>query len=261
MRPGAAGPSAATLRSAAEAAAAAVSAVSAALPGADSAVEPGAGAGATTPTGAKQARRTPFALPSALMLDRRAALGLAALLLLAVGYAVQHFWLNRPEPVAVPAATSTGSPPAASHGPSGPPGAPAPTVVVDVAGKVEHPGLRTLPTGSRVADALRAAGGALAGTDTDGLNLARVLNDGEQILVGAPSAPGGAAGSAPGALLSLNQATLEQLDALPGVGPTLAQRILQYRRQHGPFRSVDQLREISGIGERKYADIKDLLMP
>jgi competence protein ComEA len=214
---------------------------------------------AAGPDPVAQARRAAFALPASLILDRRAALGLAALLLLAVGYAVQHFWLSRPEAVAVPAATATGSvAPSPTHGPSGPPGAPAPTVVVDVAGKVGHPGLRTLPTGSRVADALRAAGGALPGVDTDGLNLARVLSDGEQILVGAPPGQGGA-GSAPAGLISLNQATVEQLDTLPGVGPTLAQRIVQYRSQHGPFRSVDQLREVSGFGERMFADIKGLL--
>ncbi|WP_405013363.1 ComEA family DNA-binding protein [Kitasatospora sp. NBC_01539] len=204
-----------------------------------------------------QARRLAFALPPGLSLDRRAALGLAALLLLAVGYAVQHFWLNRPEAVAVPASVGS-SAPAATHGTTGPPGSPAPTVVVDVAGKVEHPGLRTLPTGSRVADALRAAGGALAGTDTDGLNLARVLSDGEQILVGAPA---GQAVTAPGraALVSLNQATAAQLDTLPGVGPTLAQRILLYRQEHGPFRSIDQLRQVPGIGEKKFSEIRSLL--
>ncbi|MCU7824852.1 ComEA family DNA-binding protein [Kitasatospora sp. DSM 101779] len=210
------------------------------------------------------ARRLAFSLPAGLMLDRRAALGLAALLLLAVGYAVQHFWLSRPEPVAVPtvsgsAASATGGPPSSTvAGTTAPHGAPAPTVVVDVAGKVQHPGLRTLPTGSRVADALRAAGGALPGTDTDSLNLARVLSDGEQILVGLPVGQG-APGTTTGGLVSLNRATAEQLDTLPGVGPTLAQRILQYRQAHGPFRSVDQLRQVPGIGQRKFDDIKGLL--
>ncbi|WP_431678496.1 helix-hairpin-helix domain-containing protein [Kitasatospora sp. KL5] len=212
------------------------------------------------------ARRFGLSLPAGLVLDRRAALGLAALLLLAVGYAVQHFWLSRPEPVAVPtvsgsASAVAGDPVSAAPGGSGmpgPPGAPAPTVVVDVAGKVQHPGLRTLPTGSRVADALQAAGGALPGTDTDALNLARVLSDGEQILVGAPAGQA-APGSTQSAPISLNRATAEQLDTLPGVGPTLAQRILLYRQQHGPFRSIDQLRQVPGIGERKFGEIKGLL--
>ncbi|BFV59346.1 hypothetical protein KCMC57_up44500 [Kitasatospora sp. CMC57] len=195
-----------------------------------------------------------------LLFDRRAVFGLSVLLLLAVGYAVQHFWLGRPSEVAVPAAVSSASAPAGSRSGAGPPsvrpsGA---TVVVDVAGKVREPGLRTLPSGARVADALALAGGPLPDTATDGLNLARVLTDGEQVLVGS----GAVAGAAPGARagpVHLNQATQEQLDALPGVGPTLAQRILQHRQEHGPFRSLDQLRQISGVGDRKYAELRTLL--
>jgi competence protein ComEA len=134
--------------------------------------------------------------------------------------------------------------------------------VVDVAGRVTHPGIRTLAGGSRVADALSAAGGALPGVDTDGLNLARVLVDGEQVLVGAPSPPVvGQPPSGPKPPVSLNRATLDQLDALPGVGPVLAQHILDFRSSHGPFRSVDQLRQISGIGERKLTQLKPLLTP
>ncbi|MFI5528591.1 helix-hairpin-helix domain-containing protein [Kitasatospora sp. NPDC051853] len=210
-------------------------------------------------------------LPGVLLFDRRAVVGLAVLLLLAVGYAVQHFWLGRPGRVAVPAVTAvvSASVPSSARPGAGPPGPPVPpagpTVVVDVAGKVRHPGLRTLPSGARVADALTSAGGPLPDTATDGLNLARVLTDGEQILVGGSPANavggGGAAGGAVPAAgpLSINQATREQLDALPGVGPTLAQRILQHRQEHGPFRSLDQLREVSGIGERKFADLRALL--
>ncbi|GAA4848369.1 helix-hairpin-helix domain-containing protein [Kitasatospora terrestris] len=209
-------------------------------------------------------RRLPLTLHPALAFDRRAVLGLSLLLVLAVGYAVQHFWLGRPQPVPIPAVA--GSVPAAtsSAGRSGP-GPPVPIggaqvggaqVVVDVAGDVQNPGLRTLPGGSRVADALRAAGGALPGTDTDGLNLARVLTDGEQILVGGPPPAGSAAPAGP---LSLNRATTEQLDTLPGVGPTLAQRIVQYRLAHGPFSSLDELRQVGGIGPRKFDDLKPLL--
>ncbi|MET8622962.1 ComEA family DNA-binding protein [Kitasatospora sp. NPDC004669] len=219
---------------------------------------------------------------TALALDRRAVAGLVILLLFAVGYAVQHFWLARPESVAVPAlasaaesgtpsghvsagsgAGSGAGPPEAAAGP----GAEA-AVVIDVGGRVHLPGLHTLPGGSRVADALRAAGGPLPETDTRGLNLARALTDGEQILVGeqapAPVQVSGGANGPPGGgtprpPVSLNRATLEQLDTLPGVGPTLAQRILAYRTSHGSFRTVDQLRQVSGIGARTFAELRPLL--
>jgi competence protein ComEA len=93
------------------------------------------------------------------------------------------------------------------------------------------------------------------------LNLARRLNDGEEIIVGAaPAAAAGSPGS-PAGPLSLNSATVEQLDALPGIGPVLAQRIVQYRDQHGGFSSVDQLRKVSGFGERRLADLRAKLQP
>ncbi|RSN39980.1 DNA-binding protein [Streptomyces sp. WAC 04229] len=127
------------------------------------------------------------------------------------------------------------------------------------------------PAGRRVADALRAAGGVRDGAKTDGLNQARFLVDGEQVVVGAPApvagiAPGGAAtagsgAAAPAAPVSLNTATPDQLDTLPGVGPVLAQHIIDYRTQHGGFRSVDELREVNGIGERRFADLRDLVRP
>jgi competence protein ComEA len=137
-----------------------------------------------------------------------------------------------------------------------------PKVTVDVAGKVARPGLRLLPRGSRVADALAAAGGPLPGTDTTALNLARPLTDGEQILVGVPapaaaSTPGGPA-TGP---LSLNSATPAQLDALPGVGPVLAQHIIDFRTQHGGFTSLQQLRQIPGIGPRKFTTLQPLVHP
>jgi competence protein ComEA len=144
-------------------------------------------------------------------------------------------------------------------------------VVVDVAGKVRHPGVYRLPVGSRVDDAVRAAGGALHGVRLDSLNLAARLVDGQQVAVGVPPA-GGAAGGAGGAGQSgaappggatgdvnLNTATSEQLQSLPGVGPVLAQHILDWRGQHGRFTSVDQLQDVSGIGPAKFAAIKDLV--
>jgi competence protein ComEA len=144
-------------------------------------------------------------------------------------------------------------------------------VVVDVAGKVRHPGIATLPVGSRVVDALEAAGGPRRGVDTVGLNLARVLVDGEQIVVGRPapggvaapaaSAPGSATGTAPGAaggttpMVNINTASLTQLEELPGVGPVTAQAIAQWRTEHGAFSSVDELLEVSGIGEATLSEM------
>ncbi len=134
-------------------------------------------------------------------------------------------------------------------------GAPA-TVTVDVAGKVRHPGIAVLDVGARVVDALEAAGGARPGVDLTGLNLARVLVDGEQVVVGGPPPSGAAATASPSdlpsgpvTLVNLNTATQSQLDTLPEVGPVTAASILQWRDQHGGFTSVDELLEVDGIGE------------
>jgi competence protein ComEA len=142
-------------------------------------------------------------------------------------------------------------------------------VVVDVAGKVRHPGLYRLPVGSRVDDAIRAAGGARPGVRLDGLNLAAKLVDGQQVAVGvapAPNAGGdgtgaGATGSdgPAGGPVNLNTAGLDQLQTLPGVGPVLAQHILDWRTQHGSFSSVDQLDDVTGIGDVKFAALKSLV--
>ncbi|MFF4415135.1 helix-hairpin-helix domain-containing protein [Streptosporangium sp. NPDC001559] len=209
--------------------------------------------------------------------------GLRALVLVAIvaaAVAGVHLWLSRPEsePLAPPTPISGPPPPfqgtvsrpssapltATVRGGTGPPGVPgAPEVTVHVAGKVRHPGVVTLPGGSRVTDALRAVGGVRGGVSSGSLNLARRLVDGEQIVVGAPRAPGvvGAIAPAPAdpsaVVLDLNSATPQQLEQLPGVGEVLAQRIVEYRDGHGGFRGVEQLREISGIGDRKYADLKD----
>jgi|SRR4051794_17007672 competence protein ComEA len=129
-------------------------------------------------------------------------------------------------------------------------------VVVDVAGRVRRPGIVELPAGSRVVDALRAAGGPRHHVDTSALNLARPLVDGEQIVVGvdvpiAAPAPAVSASSPTGAIapVDVNTATLEQLDTLPGIGPVTAQAIIDWRTQNGAFTSVDELLEVSGIGD------------
>ncbi|HTL23148.1 MAG TPA: helix-hairpin-helix domain-containing protein [Mycobacteriales bacterium] len=131
-------------------------------------------------------------------------------------------------------------------------------LVVDVEGKVRRPGLVRVPDGARVDDAIRAAGGLLPGVTSASLNLAQKVSDGQQVLVGLdpPAAAGGAGGAAAGGLLDLNLATVEQLDGLPGIGPVLAQRIVDWRTEHHRFASVDQLREVSGIGVSKYATLK-----
>ena len=143
--------------------------------------------------------------------------------------------------------------PLPSAGTSSPGAAPtAAGVVVQVLGQVRHPGLVTLPTGSRVADAVRAAGGLATGGSSGSLNLARTLVDGEQIVVSPDSSAGPAGGSTSGAasIIDLNTATAAQLDAIPGVGPVLAGRIVDWRTAHGRFTSLDQLRDVSGIGAR-----------
>jgi competence protein ComEA len=141
--------------------------------------------------------------------------------------------------------------------------------VVDVVGKVRRSGVYRLPAGARVDDAVRAAGGLLAGVDPVSVNLARKLVDGEQVVIGlaAPLGAGGPgavppdAGPAPTGTgpLDLNSATLAQLDELPGVGPVLAQHILDWRTEHGRFDSVGQLNAVSGIGDSKFADLESLV--
>ena len=165
----------------------------------------------------------------------------------------------------VPVAAASGSPVAAT--PTGSPSAsasPTGSIVVDVAGKVRRPGIVTLPLGSRVVDALEAAGGARKGVRLGVLNLARVLTDGEQIVVGVPPPPGIAASAASdptaavGAVtpvVNINSATQPELEELPGVGPVTAQAILAFRSENGAFTAVDELLEVSGIGDATLAEI------
>ncbi|WP_202033121.1 helix-hairpin-helix domain-containing protein [Nocardioides sp. WS12] len=185
--------------------------------------------------------------------------------MVAVALAVTTWWVARDQPV------SSGPPAAAGESvepllaaatptatPTGSPGVADGTVTVDVAGKVRRPGIVVLDKGARVTDALSAAGGAKRGVDVTPLNLARVLVDGEQIVVGAPAgaapapAPGGGA-AAPGAagpLVNLNLASQTELEGLPQVGPVTAQSIIAWREQRGGFTSVDELLEVDGIGQK-----------
>ncbi|WP_180687294.1 ComEA family DNA-binding protein [Streptomyces gossypiisoli] len=227
--------------------------------------------------------RMPVWLQARCGLERRSVVALTVLLVVVAGFAVQHFWAGRTQSVQAPEVVRAvapfgeqeGEPSVASGAATGPPGAatgtPVAEIVVDVSGKVREPGIHRLPAGSRVADALKAAGGVRPGTNIDGLNRARFLVDGEQVVVGGPApaavpapaggVPVGGAGGAPAAPVSLNTATVEQLDTLPGVGPVLARHIIDYRTQHGGFRSVDELREVNGIGERRFADLRNLVRP
>ena len=203
---------------------------------------------------------------------RPAATSLWAAAVLAVALLLGWTWLQRPDVTAAPDAagapastTPVGATPvSAAAAASSAPGAPATSgsapasVVVSVVGQVATPGLVTLPAGARVADALSAAGGLLPGADPAAVNAAALLADGQQIAVGVPgaAAPAGTAGSSAGtAPVDLNAATAADLDALPGVGPVLAQRIVDYRGAHGRFASVEQLDDVDGIGPAVYAQL------
>ena len=166
------------------------------------------------------------------------------------------------------------SPAAAGTAPSE--GASGALLLVHVAGEVLRPGVVTVPPGSRVADTVAAAGGPTDAADLTGLNLARPVADGEQVLVlrpgqtppppppqpppaSAPAAAGGASARIPAGPLDLNAAGPADLDALPGVGPVLAQRIVEWRTANGGFRSVEELREVAGIGPARYAELSLLV--
>lgn len=147
---------------------------------------------------------------------------------------------------------------------AGAPKSTGPELIIDVVGKVRRPGIVTVPKGARVYQAIEAAGGLKGRVDTASLNMARVLADGEQIIVGiepvgapAGAAAEGSAGAPAGAKVNLNTATSEQLDTLPGVGPATAQAILDWREENGRFGSVEDLLDVKGIGEATLAELRD----
>jgi competence protein ComEA len=197
-------------------------------------------------------------MPIWLTVQRRRALALAALAAVALILGVRHFSAAR-APTALPGlAPGTPAVPAA------------PTtklLVVHVVGAVRRPGLYRLTDGSRVADAVRRAGGSTRRADLSLVNLAAPLADGLQVVVprrqpgGAAVAGGAAAAGAASGPVHLNTATLEQLDALPGVGPVTAQKILDYRTKNGAFTSVDDLDAVPGIGPARLETLRDLVAP
>ena len=198
-------------------------------------------------------------------------LGLFGIALLLVGGVIFWYLRSLPTPVRVNAAIPAKAPiQEAGTSPS-----PSPTaVMVYVSGWVKRPGVYEFESGDRVVDAIERAGGPKNGADLNALNLAAFLTDAQQILVvkkgeaappatssgasGSSGTPtGGTSGAPGGALVNLNTATLDQLETLPGIGPALGQRIIDYREQHGPFRTVEDLLDVSGIGDQRLADLRD----
>lgn len=203
------------------------------------------------------AERVPVGLRAAVLTPApRAVAGLALVAGLGVLLGLGFVWFSRPVTESAPPVRRSTPTPVA-------PASAAARLVVHVVGAVRRPGLVELPSGARVSDAVAAAGGPTKDADLSSVNLARRVADGEQLVVlakGQAPPPGAAqagagGGGAPG-VLDLNAATVEQLQDLPGVGPVLAQRIVDWRTEHGRFSSVDELREVSGIGDRKFAELR-----
>ncbi|GEL96206.1 hypothetical protein CCO02nite_28640 [Cellulomonas composti] len=194
---------------------------------------------------------------------RTAVVAVVALALVAGGVALRVAAGRPGAPVVLPVPAPTTSAPAQVE--ADPDATVVGELVVDVVGAVTHPGVVRLPAGARVVDALAAAGGALPEADLPRLNLARPLVDGEQVVVlrpgeqpaSAATVPDGAAPDAP-AVVDLNTADAAALDALPGIGPVLAARIVEYRAEH-PFGTVDDLEDVPGIGPTLLEELRDLV--
>ena len=235
----------------------------------DPAIDPGEAPLIPVP-GRHASRNLVSGLTSRLNLTGAHVAVISIVIAVAVGWAAWLAVRSDPEPVPAlapvsePLVTTSAPPTAASPGAAAGAGGPvgAVEVTVDVAGKVRKPGIAVLPPGSRVVDAVEAAGGARRGVDLASLNLARPLVDGEQILVGVPVPAGvvGSLGATPGAgepgpLVNLNTADLAALETLPGVGPVTAGAILSWRTEHGGFTALEELLEVDGIGDATLAEI------
>lgn len=203
-----------------------------------------------------------FQFPDFSTIQRRA---IYFVLALALSVGAIFFSLAHGNAAPTPLATPSPIPTYSAH-----PLSPA-MIVVDVAGKVLHPGVYRLKQGSRAIDAIRAAGKQLRGVSLTDINLAEVLSDGQQIVVGAPpisttsskSKKSGGSSAAQGKItkgtININTATVAQYEQLPGIGAVMAARIFAYRTAHGPFATIDDLTKVSGMGKSKFANLKSFV--